>query len=433
MKAIRLLSLSVLLVMAPGWVQAALPATDSQGQMLPSLAPLIERVAPAVVNISTFKNTGGGKSQLLPRASGVGSGVIVNAAQGLVLSNHHVIAGADEIRIALTDGRSFDAQLIGSDPGADLALLKIEADKLIGLTLVDSDLLRVGDFVGAIGNPFGLGQTVTSGIVSALGRTGLGIENYENFIQTDAAINPGNSGGALINLKGELVGINTAIIAPKGSSVGIGFAIPSNMAKTISMHLALDGEVSRGALGVSIQELSPVLLSTLNAPTSQGGVLVTNVNTGSAAAKAGIIAGDIITKINGQPIDTVDHLRSQLGLLTLKRRLDISYLRNGDEHQVTAEIRPPADTKKPALEKGLKFAGALLKDAGKKKQGVLVYSVEKDSPIAAAGLRKNDLVLSLNQSGVNSLEQFADAINEGNNLMRIQRGMGTLYLVLEPK
>ncbi|MEH6626930.1 MAG: trypsin-like peptidase domain-containing protein [Motiliproteus sp.] len=431
MKSIPLLSLSLLLLLAPGLVQAALPSADAQGQILPSLAPLIDRVAPAVVNISTFKNTGGGKSRLLPRASGVGSGVIVNAEQGLILSNHHVIAGADKIRIALTDGRSFDALLIGSDPGADLALLKIEADKLIGLTLVDSDQLRVGDFVVAIGNPFGLGQTVTSGIVSALQRTGLGIENYENFIQTDAAINPGNSGGALINLRGDLVGINTAIIAPKGSSVGIGFAIPSNMAKTISMHLAQDGEVSRGALGVSIQELSPELLKAFNAPAAQGGVLVTSVASDSAAAKAGIIVGDIITQINEQSIKGVDHLRSRLGILTLNRNLQISYLRKGEEHQVSAEIRPPVTTTIPAVEKGLEFAGAVLKDAGDDIKGVVVVSFNKGSPLALAGLQTNDVILSVNQLSVNSLEEFTDAVKEDSNLMLLQRGMGTLYLVLE--
>ncbi len=411
-------------------VQAALPAIDSQGLMLPSLAPLIDRVAPAVVNINTFNSREPANGSPVSRHNGAGSGVVVDTEQGLILSNHHVIADADEIRVSLTDGRSFKALLIGSDPGVDLALLKIEADGLTGLKLVDSDQLRVGDFVVAIGNPFGLGQTVTSGIVSALGRTGLGIENYENFIQTDAAINPGNSGGALINLQGELIGINTAIVAPKGSSVGINFAIPSNVAKTISKHLARNGEVSRGSLGVSVQDLSPALARAFKAPDDSAGVLVTQVASDSAADKAGIVSGDIITSINGLAIDSVDQLRSRLGILTLYRELQVRFLRQGVEHQATADIRPLKTDARAPTSKGLQFSGAIMSELPGQ-PGVSVHSVDKASPLAAAGLQKGDVILAVNQVSVNSLPAFAQSIKSQGNLLLVQRGTRTLYLVLE--
>ncbi len=431
MKLIRLLVVLSVISLTPATVSAALPAADAQGNMLPSLAPLIERVAPAVVNINTFKKSSSG-GRPLPRSNSAGSGVIVDAAQGLILSNHHVVAKADEVRISLTDGRAFKAELIGSDPGADLALLKIEADNLTALTLEDSDKLRVGDFVVAIGNPFGIGQTVTSGIVSALGRTGLGIESYENFIQTDASINPGNSGGALINLKGELVGINTAIIAPKGSSVGIGFAIPSNMARAISSHLARNGEVTRGTLGVSIQDLSDPLRRAFGVSDDTRGVVVTRVGPGSAAEKAGMLTGDIITGINDQPVASVTELRSRLGVLTLSKELQVSFLRKGEAYSVAAEIHSEQKSAVEVTTQGLQFAGAVLTDnAGN--PGVRVHSVVADGPLASAGLKKSDVILSLNQQQVDTLQAFAQAISQDSNLLLVLRGSGTLYLVLEPQ
>ncbi|OMH30460.1 hypothetical protein BGP75_18855 [Motiliproteus sp. MSK22-1] len=430
LQTVSLFVLSGALSLSPSGALAALPVVDSQGVPLPSLAPLIDRVAPAVVNINTFKSQRSTDNSPSTRSNSAGSGVIVDAKQGLILSNHHVIAGADDIRVSLIDGRTFKAFLVGSDPGADLALLKIEADKLTGLLLVDSDQLRVGDFVVAIGNPFGLGQTVTSGIVSGLGRTGLGIENYENFIQTDASINPGNSGGALINLKGELVGINTAIVAPTGSSVGIGFAIPSNMAKTISMHLARNGEVSRGTLGVSIQDLTPALIKAFKVPAGRSGVVVTSVAPKSAAAKAGVISGDIITAINGRGISSVANLRSRLGVLTLNKELQIAYLRNGNERQATAVIAVVKPEPVEEIETGLQFAGAVLKASGDK-PGVQVESVVKESSIDKVGIQKGDVILSVNQNMVNSLDDFSRFVKKDNNLLLVQRGMGILYLVLE--
>ena len=298
---------------------AALPldwfANESK---MPTLAPMLDQSKPAVVNIATrshvpvqynpllndpfFRRFFNIPQQQQPQkrtTQSLGSGVIFDAKQGLVLTNNHVIQRADEITVSLTDGRSFQAELVGSDPETDVALIKIPAEQLTALPLADSDQLRVGDFVVAIGNPFGLGQTVTSGIVSALGRSGLGIEGYENFIQTDASINPGNSGGALVNLRGELVGINTAIFSPnqRVGNIGIGFAIPSNMVRQISDQLIKYGEVKRAYLGVQMQDITPDLAKAFNLDSNNGAV-VTRVQKGSAADDAGVKVGDIITAVD---------------------------------------------------------------------------------------------------------------------------------------
>lgn len=401
---------------------AALPLMDGDGNTLPSLAPLIEKVAPAVVSINVFNEQG--------RSTGVGSGVIVDAEQGLILSNHHVVSKAKRIQVNLSDDRSFDAELIGSDPAVDLALLKIEAGYLQALTLVDSDQLRVGDYVLAIGNPFGLGHSVSSGIVSALDRTGLGLERYENFIQVDATINPGNSGGALVNLKGELVGINTAVVAPKGgNSVGIGFAIPSNVAKTISMHLAKNGRVSRGKLGISVQDLTPELKPAFKVEAETDGVLINAVTAGSAAEAAGLQVGDVITRINQRIVDSVDNLRIRLGLLTLNPELEIEFIRQGDLQTVFAIIQKKEDrseTKIPIL----RIAGAvLMKDP--KVEGLRVTRIEKKSPADKSGLMKNDLILQVNHQSLSTLKDFVDYLNKQSNLLLVQRGPSANYLILK--
>tara|TARA_R110001583_G_scaffold169301_1_gene322177 strand:+ start:23549 stop:24838 length:1290 start_codon:yes stop_codon:yes gene_type:complete len=421
-----LLSITLLLSLAPA--QAALPAKGSLGNPLPSLASLVDRVSPAVVNIATFSAPASDKGQLR-RSKTAGSGVIINSDQGLILSNHHVITAAENIRIALVDGRTFSATLLGSDPGADLALLKIEADKLTALPLADSDRLRVGDFVLAIGNPFGLGQTVTSGIVSALGRTGLGIEHYENFIQTDAAINPGNSGGALINLRGELIGINTAIMAPKGGNSGIGFAIPSNMAKTISSHLAEDGEARRGNLGVSVQDLSPDLAEAFHLPEGERGVLVSHVKAGSAAAAAGIRPGDVIVAINDRPINSVTDLRTKLGVLTLSNSLTIRLLRGGQRIDLVATLDAPHAVEIDAKALHVLLAGVVI-DGGNKE--VRVLRVAAGSPAAQGGLRANDRVLTANRKPVRSLAEFQAVMveNTGSLLLLVNRRGGPHYLVI---
>ncbi|MGB5471941.1 MAG: trypsin-like peptidase domain-containing protein, partial [Gammaproteobacteria bacterium] len=297
-----------------------------------SLAPMLETVLPAVVNIATRAAPQMRRNPLLddpffqrffdlpearprePQFQSRGSGVIVDARQGYVLTNHHVIADAEEITVTLRDGRSLTARVVGQDPEVDIALLRIEAGDLTALPIADSDALRVGDFVVAIGNPFGLGQTVTYGIVSALGRSGLGIEGFENFIQTDASINPGNSGGALVTTQGQLVGINTAILGPSGANIGIGFAIPSNMVQAIVRQLAEHGEVRRGELGVAIQDLTPELAAAFGLQIN-GGALLAQVVPGSAAEQAGLAAGDIVVAVNERPIRSGDALRNTIGLL----------------------------------------------------------------------------------------------------------------------
>jgi Do/DeqQ family serine protease len=255
--------------------------------------------------------------------------VVVDARRGFVITNHHVVDGADTITVTLNDGRQLEAQVIGSDPESDVAVIRVPSGNLTALPLADSDRLRVGDFVVAIGNPFGLGQTVTSGIVSALGRTGLGIQGYEDFIQTDASINPGNSGGALVNLRGELVGINTAIIAPGGGNVGIGFAIPSNMVSRLMEQIVAHGAVRRGQLGVSVQDLTPELASAFNIPVQQGGAVIAQVMPRSTAARAGLREGDVVLRVNDRPIRDGSALRNAVGLLEVGASVRLDILRDG--------------------------------------------------------------------------------------------------------
>ncbi len=447
--AITLSSLLTLLFTTSS--QAGLPVSDAQGQPLPTLAPLLKRVTPAVVNISTFTHQRTSSNPLLDdpffrrffnlppqqrqqprqlkRSQSAGSGVIINAEQGLVVSNYHVIKGADEINIGLTDGRNLKAMLIGSDPDADLALLKIKADNLRALPLADSDLLEVGDFVVAIGNPFGLGQTVTTGIVSALGRTGLGIEGYENFIQTDASINPGNSGGALINLRGQLVGINTAIIAPGGGNVGIGFAIPSNMTRAITEQLAETGEVRRGRLGVVIQDLSPDLAEAFGIKDGETGVLISEVAPGSAADKAGVKAGDVVLRVNGESVDNTASLRSQLGVWLIGKSLTFDLLRDNRRFRQTVELEQPGQGATEGKRYNPNLAGAVLLDSD---HGVVIDSIEPNSPAAYTGLRPGDRIVTVNRRQIDTLEQFAAAADNKRStlLLLIDRGGNALYLAL---
>ena len=430
---------------------AALPAQDSQGQPLPTLAPLMKSVTPAVVNISTFTNRRVGAANPLledpffrrffnlppqqqqprqqRRSQSAGSGVIIDAKQGLVVTNHHVIANSDEIQIALTDGRTLQAELIGSDPDADLALLKVEADNLTEVPLADSDNLEVGDFVVAIGNPFGLGQTVTTGIVSALGRTGLGIEGYENFIQTDASINPGNSGGALVNLRGELVGINTAIIAPGGGNVGIGFAIPSNMTRAITQQLASTGEVRRGRLGVALQDVSKDLAEAFGMQPDEKGILISQVAPGSAAEKSDIRSGDVILKVNGQALENTAELRSKLGVWLIEESITLELLRDGKRFNQTVKLDQPGQGATDGERYNPNLAGATLLDSDK---GVVIEAIERNSPAAYTGLRVGDRISSVNRQPIANLDEFARAADSSrrNLLLLIDRGGNVLYLAL---
>jgi Do/DeqQ family serine protease len=331
-----------------------LPGAEAAGGV-PTLAPLLKRITPAVVNIAVrariaidnplrddpfFRRFFDIPDRPLQREThAAGSDVIVDAANGYVLTNSHVVEHADVIDVTTKDKRRFRARLIGRDPDTDVAVLKIEPNGLTAIELGDSDRLQVGDYVVAIGNPFGLGQTVTSGIVSALGRTGLNIEGYEDFIQTDAPINPGNSGGALVDLTGRLVGINTAILAPGGGSVGIGFAVPVSMARGVMDQLIRYGEIKRGVIGVSIQDLTPDLAGALNVQNS-GGALVAGVEPTSAAEKAGMRKGDVVIAMDGVPVTTATQLRNRIGLKRVGSQAELTVLRDGTERTLRVRIDP---------------------------------------------------------------------------------------------
>lgn len=441
-RLVPILSLSLLVTQA----QAGLPFAIG-GQPLPSLAPMLEEAVPAVVNISTVTRIDASDHPLLrdpffryffdiPRQqqrenNSLGSGFIVDAKRGLVLSNHHVIAKADEIKVTLHDGRTLNADLVGSDPDTDVAVLRIPAESLKALPFADSDALKVGDFVVAIGNPFGLKQTVTSGIVSGLGRSGLGIEGYENFIQTDASINPGNSGGPLVNLRGELVGMNTAILAPGGGNIGIGFAIPANMARSILEQIVEFGTVRRGLFGVSVQDLTTELAKALGIPDLEG-ALVAAVEPDSAAAAAGLRDGDVIRAVNGKRIRAADDLRNQFGLLRVGETVDLDIIRNGKQRQLSGEIADPYRDFLPGKRVARSLAGALLGELDR--QGgvpaVPVGSVEPESPAWNAGLRESDRILEVNGERIRSLQDIALVLQRSSGLisLRIQRGDELLLL-----
>jgi serine protease Do/serine protease DegQ len=362
-----------------------------------------------------------------------GSGVIVDAKNGYIITNAHVIENATEITVMLIDDRPLTAKVVGKDEGSDVAVLKVQAANLTALPIADSDRLEVGDFVVAIGNPFGLGHTVTSGIVSALGRSGINPEGYEDFIQTDASINPGNSGGALVNLAGELVGINSAILSRTGGNIGIGFAIPSNMMKTVMNQLIKYGKVQRGVLGVNIQTLTPDIAESMGLANVQG-ALVSQVVDGSPAEKAGIKAGDVVTAVNGKPVKDAASLRNAIGLLGVGERVDVALMRDGKPRRVTAVIgeRDGAaggsgggDAEAPAGHRGLD--GADLTDA--QGGGVLVRSVAEGSPAAQRGLRNSDVIVGVGRTRVANLAEFRKATQGAPAfVLQIRRGNANLVI-----
>jgi serine protease DegQ len=354
MLRLRLLAVLTVAVIAGTLSSMAFGAAPILGPdgMVPTLAPLLKEVTPAVVNIATkgheavnplyndplfrrFYNIPEGAEKRETQAAG--SGVIIDAKAGYVVTNSHVIERAEEIVVTLKDNRQLRAKLIGTDPDTDIAVLQVEARNLTAIEIGDSDTLQVGDFVIAIGNPFGLGQTVTSGIVSALGRTGLGIESYENFIQTDASINPGNSGGALVNLRGELVGINTAIVGPSGGNVGIGFAVPINMAQGVTRQLIAHGEVKRGRLGVQVDDLTPDIAEALHIDAS-GGAVISRVEPGSPARRAGLRPGDVIIAVDDAPVRNSSDLRNRVGLTPVGQTIRLTILRSGSQQTVDVRI-----------------------------------------------------------------------------------------------
>lgn len=433
------------LLLGSSQVFALWPASDGDGNKLPTLAPMLEKINPAVVNIATYTSHESSNpllndpafrhffnipSQPKQRQRSAGSGVIIDAKAGTVVTNHHVISKADEIQVSLTDGRTFDATLIGSDPEADVAVLKIEAENLVAVKRADSEKLRVGDFVVAIGNPFGLGQTVTTGIVSALGRTGLGIEGYEDFIQTDASINPGNSGGALVNLKGELVGINTAIIAPSGGNVGIGFAIPVNMANASIDQILSHGEVKRGQLGVGIQDVSAELQKAFDLENGQQGVLVTSIAEGSEAEKAGLLPGDVIISVDGKETTSASQLRNQIGVRRIGDIVNVGFIREGKNKTLKVKIGDPLGGNSGSLHKLLK--GAALKD-NQEGSGAIITHLTRDSRAAQAGLRVGDVVIGANRMRTENMKELREALklSKKQALLHIQRGRGTFYVVIQ--
>ena len=435
------LAATLLCAFAP-LASAQLPAQVGDTPV-PSLAPMVKRVSPAVVNIAT-KGTVQEQNPLLndpffrrffdipntPRQrefQSAGSGVIVDARQGYIITNAHVIENATEITVTLLDNRSLTAKVVGKDEGSDVAVLKVQAANLTAIPIGDSDRTEVGDFVVAIGNPFGLGHTVTSGIVSALGRSGINPEGYEDFIQTDASINPGNSGGALVTLDGQLVGINTAILSRTGGNIGIGFAIPSNMMKTVMNQLVKHGEVRRGVLGVNIQTLTPDIAESMGLANTQG-ALVSQVVDGSAAEKAGIKAGDVITAINGKSVKDAAALRNTIGLLGIGDRVDIALVRDGKPRRVTAVIGErdaAAEAEAAGLHSGLEGADFADAPGG----GVLVRSVAEGSPAAQRGLRANDVIIGVGRTRVANLAEFRKA-TEGASAFVVQIRRGSAMLVI---
>ncbi|MCP5161277.1 MAG: DegQ family serine endoprotease [Hahellaceae bacterium] len=431
--------------------QADIPVALGDGTRLPSLAPILEKSTPAVVNIATFTtvktynplwqdpffrrffSVPDNYSQEKQTQS-AGSGVIVDASHGYVLTNHHVVEGADEITVTLTDGRVFSAQRVGSDKQADLAVLKIEADHLSELPMGESGELRVGDFVIAIGNPFGLGQTVTSGIVSALGRSGLGIQGYEDFIQTDASINPGNSGGALINLRGELVGINSAIIAPSGGNVGIGFAIPTEIVRTVMRQLLEFGEVRRGRLGVHFQDMTSELAEAFGLANVQGAVIA-RVLADSPAERAGFKVGDIVSRVNGREIRNASDLRNRIGLTPVGEKMTVELLRKGRTLTLTALIEETpvpelAGSAMNALLQGILFRD-FIDPQGTESVAVQVADIDSASTAYEAGLRKGDVIVVTNRMRTRSTEHLKQAVKGMQRLvMRIEREGRSYQLTL---
>jgi serine protease Do/serine protease DegQ len=447
-------TLAVALITAPA-AFAALPASSpapAEAAPMPSLAPMVKRVSPAVVNVATsgtVKEKPGQRNPLLddpffrrffdvppegkPRErqfKSAGSGVIVDAKNGYIITNYHVVENANEITITLLDNRSFLAKVVGSDEGADIAVLQAKQPNLIAMSLGDSSHLEVGDYVVAIGNPFGLQNTVTAGIVSALGRSGINPEGYEDFIQTDASINPGNSGGALVNLRGELVGINSAILSGSGGNIGIGFAIPVNMAKGVMDQLIKYGQVKRGVLGVNIYNVTPDIAKEFGL-TESSGALVAGVNPGSSAERAGIKTGDIITSINGVAMKDAGELRNTIGMLRVGDKVEIGLLRDGKPRKVTALIAERSEIETAnAAEINKNLEGADLADAPDG-GGVLVRSVQEGSPAAQSGLRANDLIVGVGRTPVAGTKSFREAAKGASVLvLNVRRGSAVLLIPL---
>lgn len=429
----------------------------SENDNVPSLAPVIEKVTPAVVNISTktkvklsnnqnplfedpffrqFFDYNTPKKQREQEVMNVGSGVIIDDKDGYIITNNHLIRDASEVYVTLKDKRRLKAEIIGADEETDIAVLKIRGDNLTALKIGDSSKLQVGDFVVAIGNPFGLGQTVTSGMVSALGRNGLGIEGYENFIQTDAAINPGNSGGALIDLKGQLIGINTAILSKSGGSVGIGFAIPMSMVNEVMPQLIKYGAVERGYMGLNIQDITTEISEALGISTSQG-ALIAKVEKGSAADIAGIKAGDIVIKLNDEPIIGANDLKNKVGMLKIGHKVTLEIIHEGKNKKTNVIVGKKLNTNEKTTITStiplLKGAQLSVAPSAAKTEGVLVVRIEADSPAAIAGLQQGDIITAVNQKKVTNPAQIVAASKKNARalLLNVQRGGTAIFIAVQ--
>lgn len=467
------LALSLGMAMTPVTTMAAETASSSTSQ-LPSLAPMLDKVMPSVVSISVEGSTtvktprlpqqfqqffgdnspfcqegspfqsspmcqgggdgGDGANTQQEKFRALGSGVVIDAAKGYVVTNNHVVNNATKIQVQTSDGRKYDAKVIGKDPRSDIALIQLKDFKnLTAIKIADSDDLRVGDYTVAIGNPYGLGETVTSGIVSALGRSGLNVENYENFIQTDAAINRGNSGGALVNLNGELIGINTAILAPDGGNIGIGFAIPSNMVKNLTAQMVEYGQVKRGELGIMGTELTSDLAQAMKVD-AQRGAFVSQVLPNSSAAKGGIKAGDVILSLNGKPVSSFAALRAQIGSLPVGTKMALGLQRDGKPMNVTVTLQQSTQDKVESANIYTGIEGAELSNYDNKGQkGIHVDSVKPNSAAARIGLKKDDVILGVNQQAVSNLGELRKILDAKPSVLalNIQRGESSIYLLMQ--
>jgi serine protease Do len=475
---LMLSALALSLGMALSPVSFAAETASSSSQQLPSLAPMLEKVMPSVVSISvegstTVKtprmsqqfqqffgdnspfcqdgspfqsspmcqsggeggqNGDGGANTQQQKFRALGSGVVINADKGYVVTNNHVVENATKIQVQLSDGRRYDAKVIGKDPQSDIALIQLkDAKNLTAIKIADSDDLRVGDYTVAIGNPYGLGETVTSGIVSALGRSGLNVENYENFIQTDAAINRGNSGGALVNLNGELIGINTAILAPDGGNIGIGFAIPSAMVKNLTAQMIEYGQVKRGELGIMGTELNPELAKAMKVD-AQRGAFVSQVLPNSAAAKAGVKAGDVVVSMNGKALTSFAALRAEVGSLPVGTKLQLGLLRDGKPVNVSVELQQSSQEKVQSATIYTGIEGADLSNVDSNGQkGVRVDNVKAGSAAARIGLKKGDVIMGVNQQAIANLGELRKILDTKPSVLalNVQRGDSSLYLLMQ--
>lgn len=460
----KIKNILILILLFACSANAAIPQFGNSEKM-PTLAPILKEAVPAIVNISIipkkreiinplfedpffnkffkdfhqFQRFNFEENDSYKKKQSIGSGVIIDSKEGHIITNNHVIKNAEEVFITLKDKREFKAKIVGTDEATDLALLKIDAKDTISLPIGNSDDLEVGDYVIAIGHPFSLSHTVTSGIVSGLSRSGLGIEGYEDFIQTDASINPGNSGGALINLKGELIGINTVILSAGGiGNIGIGFAIPSNIVQMVTKNLIKFGEVRRGQIGIYTQNITPELAKAFDLSINNGAI-ISKVNKDSPAEKAGLMEGDVITKVNDKIVDDISDVKNIIGMQTINSKVKIDFLRGKTTKTTEVTVGPQikdiasSDSLSIDLLSGASFADMTsAHPLYEKVQGVLVTKVKSGSSAWGAGLREQDIIVSVNKKKVTNISELKKAVTLKKNgiLLNVRRGNAALYIII---